>query len=271
MSVTRAYPLRQRLRDFVAAHPPLWRTYRRARRHLLGEGSLPAPVQEVLKTFAGECADVRFVQIGSNDAAAGDPIIDHVLSCGWRGLMVEPVPYVFDRLRLRHGRNPRLTMECAAIGEPEGLRPFYSLQPLDRPPSPYYDQMGSFSREHIVRHERFHPGLSAHIREIEVRCMSLSSLLRKHGIGELELLHIDAEGADFDVLKSLDFGYCTPALLLFEHGHLPRGEREACAAFLEARGYRLLYEGRDCLALHAGARDQWPRTATMFDAYSPEP
>ncbi|HZR36533.1 MAG TPA: FkbM family methyltransferase [Nevskia sp.] len=271
MSATRPYPLRQRIRDRVAASPLLWRSYRRARSHLLGEGPTPGPVQEVLKAFGQDCAAVRFVQVGSNDAAHGDPIMDHVLSRGWSGLLVEPVPYVFERLRRRHGRNPRLRMACTAIGQQEGMRPFYCLEPLDRPPSPYYDQMGSFSREHIVKHERFHPGLSAHIREIQVPCKTLTGLLREQNVGEFELLHIDTEGADFEVLKSLDFGQYRPGLILFEHGHLPRLQREECAAFLEAHGYRLLYEGRDCMALHHSVRERWPKAAAMFDAYSPEP
>lgn len=267
----RPYPLRQRVRDRAAASPVLWRAYKKLRLHLLGDGVPAGPVQEVLKAFALDCRDVRFVQIGSNDAVAGDPIIDHVLAHGWRGLMVEPVPNVFERLQRRHGRNPRLVMECAAIGEQEGPRPFYCLEPMDRPPSPWYDQMGSFSREHIVKHERFHPGLSQHIREIQVPCLRLSTLLKKHGIERFDFLHIDTEGADFEVLKSLDFKQYTPGLILFEHGHLPRAQREDCEAFLAARGYRVLYEGRDCMALHQSARTGWPETAAMFDAFSPEP
>jgi len=269
--MSRPYSLRQRIRDRFAASPVLWRAYRRARGHLLGEGPLPGPVQEVLKAFGQDCPQVRFVQIGSNDAVRGDPIIDHALSLGWSGLMVEPVPDVFERLKLRHGRNPRLRMACTAIGRQEGMLPFYCLEPMDRPPSIWYDQMGSFSREHIVKHERFHPGLSRHIREIQVPCVTLTNLLRREGVGEFELLHIDTEGHDFEVLQSLDFEQYRPGLVLFEHGHLPRARREECAAFLEARGYRLLYEGRDCMALHHSVRQRWKETAAMFDACSPEP
>lgn len=262
--------LRHRIRDRVATHPWLWRLYRRLRNRLLGEHPEPGPIQQVLREFARECPQVRFVQVGSNDAVFGDPIIEHVLGRGWRGVMVEPVPYVFERLRLRHGRNPRLALENAAVGDRDGSRPFYMLEPLDRPPNRYYDQMGSFSREHIEKHERFQPGLSAHIREIQVQCLTLSSLLRKHGITQLELLHVDAEGHDFEVIRSLDFDACTPALVLFESGHLRRAERAACEAFLQERGYRLLYEGRDCLALHADARRRWAMTAVWFDALAPE-
>lgn len=259
-----------RLRGAVAARPAAWRLYRKLRQRLLNERPPPGPVHRVLAAYALESTPVRFVQIGSNDAAFGDPIIDFVLLHGWSGVMVEPVPNVYARLRRRHGANPRLKFENLAIDSQDGSRAFFSLQPLDAPPSPWYDQMGSFSREHILRHERFTPGLAQHIRENTVECVTLDTLFARHGIRELQLLHIDAEGHDYTVLKSLDFNRCQPELLLFEHGHLPRAERSECATFLEARGYRLLHEGRDCLAMHSAALARRPSTARLFDALAPE-
>lgn len=263
--------LRQRLGARLAAHPRAWWLYRRLRQRLLSESPAPGPIHQVLTMLSRERPDVHFVQVGSCDAGYGDPIVGFVREHGWRGVMVEPVPHVFALLRARHGSNPRLTLQNVAIGDCDGERPFYCLEPLADPPSPYYNQLGSFSRAHIENHERFFPGVSKHIREIKVPCLRLCSLLQKQGISELDLLHVDAEGADFEVLQTLDFTAVAPRLLLFELGHLPRAQREACAIFLEQRGYRLLHEGRDCLALHAAARARWPKTALAFDAHSPEP
>lgn len=261
----------QRLRAELASRPPLWKFYRQLRKQFFGETEGVGPVFRVLKRFASECSDARFVQVGSCDAGFGDPIIQFVQECGWCGIMVEPVPHVFELLRARHGRNPRLTLENCAIGEQDGIKTFYCMEPLAQPLSPWYHQLGSFSRAHIEKHERFSPGLSKHIREIAVPCLKLSSLINKHGVSQLDLLHIDAEGADFEVLKSLDFGACSPGIVLFELGHLPRADRTACVEFLEARNYRVLYEGRDCLALHESARSRWPKTAISFDAHALEP
>jgi FkbM family methyltransferase len=248
----------------------LWRGYRALRSRLLGEARGAGPIQRVLQAFAHECHTVHFVQVGSNDAAHDDPIADFVLGCGWQGLMIEPVPYVYERLCRRHRFNPRLRFANLAIGAQETQRSFYCLEPLADPPSPYYDQLGSFSRAHIEKHERFIPGISRHIREIEVLVRPLTAVLRDHALTHIELLHVDAEGADDEVLRSLDFGYCTPDLLLFEHGHLTRAGYEDCWRWLSARGYRLLAEGRDSLALHHDARQRWPQTAALFDANAPD-
>jgi FkbM family methyltransferase len=268
----RRWSPRESLRAWLAARPVLWRSYRELRRRLLGEAPWPpSPIRQVLQSLAREGTVIRFVQVGSNDASTGDPIIEFVQSYGWQGVLVEPVPYVFERLRSRFAANPRLQLENLAVGGHAGHRPFYCLEPLERPPSRYYDQLGSFSRAHIEKHERYLPGVSAHICEIQVPCMTLTQLLEKHGLRQLELLQVDAEGADFEVLSSLDFDYCTPMLVLFEYGHLTSAEREQCGLLLQIRGYRLLFEGRDCLAMHRDAGVRWPRTALAFESLSPDP
>jgi FkbM family methyltransferase len=258
--------LHDRLLAEVSARPRLWRWYCRLRR----ERPPPGPIHQLLDVFAGECPDVFFVQVGSNDASFGDPVIGFVLGRGWRGILIEPVPYVFERLRTRHGRNPRLQLENVAIAGADGTRTFYYLERLDPPLSPWYDQMGSFSRAHIEKHERFTPGLSRHIRQMEVPCLSLASLLRRSGVQRLDLLHVDAEGYDFEVIQSLDFDTVTPGIIVFEHGHVSRAAREAGLAFLAERGYRVVHEGRDSFALHAQAAARWPVTARLFDALAPD-
>lgn len=258
------------LRAFLASRPRLWRMYSRALRRLKNHYDGVGPVHRLLSTLADEAGALHFVQVGSNDASLGDPIIDLVLGYGWRGVMIEPVPNVFQRLRGLHGSNPRLQFENVAIAGEDGVRTFYSLEPLDAPPSPWYDQMGSFSREHIVKHERFTPGLTQHIRETPVQCLTLTSLFTRHGIHDLDLLHVDAEGYDFEVLKSLDYARCSPRVLLFEHGHLSKADCSACLDFLRQGGYRHLHEGRDTLAMHRDALRRWPDTARLFDALAPD-
>ncbi len=44
---------------------------------------------------------VTFVQIGANDGVWNDPIEPYLRGEKWRGVLVEPVPYVFARLKAR--------------------------------------------------------------------------------------------------------------------------------------------------------------------------
>ena len=105
---------------------------------------------------------------------------------------------------------------------------------------PYYDQLGSFNREHIVKH--LDGALEPFILEKRVQVRRLSGLLDERRIAEVHLLHVDVEGFDFEVLKSLDFSRHAPVLIFIEHKHLAADDRDAMARLLAGNGYSV----RDC-------------------------
>ena len=61
----------------------------------------------VLAAFARATAQRRvvFVQIGSNDGVTSDPLQYFVDRYAWSGILVEPVPHVFERLHAARGAN----------------------------------------------------------------------------------------------------------------------------------------------------------------------
>jgi hypothetical protein len=61
-------------------------------------------------------SDAQVVQIGSNNGKSGDPIYRIILQRkGWKGLFVEPVPYLFHQLKTNYGNNPRFKFENSVI------------------------------------------------------------------------------------------------------------------------------------------------------------
>ncbi len=43
--------------------------------------------------------DVTFVQIGAHDGRTGNRLFHWISKSGWKGLFVEPVPYLFEELQ----------------------------------------------------------------------------------------------------------------------------------------------------------------------------
>jgi FkbM family methyltransferase len=207
----------------------------------------------VLSVFAAERRNVFFIQIGSNDGDHGDPLKHHVVERRWSGIMIEPVPYVFERLRANYGSNPRLILEKIAIGPEDGSMPFYYVAPTSDPRPMWYDQLGSFLRANITKHAHAIPSLEQRIVETTVSSLTFESLCRKYLVQKIDLLHIDAEGFDFEIVKLIDFAQRVPDLLLYEHRHLSAQDYSACRALLGRNGYDLLEEGGDTLCLHRGA------------------
>jgi hypothetical protein len=116
----------------------------------------PSPTPFIRRKFGGK--PCFFVQIGSNDGADGDPIHDLILANPqWRGLFIEPLTEPFARLVKGYGAKDRFMFAQVAIADRPGMRPFYFVPRearIGRDLLIRFDQMGSFSREHIVKHGR---------------------------------------------------------------------------------------------------------------------
>jgi hypothetical protein len=67
-----------------------------------------------------------FVKVGANDGMTGDPCSD-ILLANNKGLLVEPVPYSFDRLKVNFHDSKRFSLELIAIGSTAGKKSFYDV------------------------------------------------------------------------------------------------------------------------------------------------
>jgi FkbM family methyltransferase len=211
---------------------------------------------KLLKEFASLYPDAFFVEIGANDGQAFDQIGPLLADHDWRGIMVEPVPYVFERLRAAYADRPNVICENAAIADHDGKQPFFHFaeaDPAERASLPdFYDALGSFSRDTVLSHA---PELEARLVETEVQTLTFESLLERHDAGGLDLLVIDTEGYDWEILRRIDFEARRPRLILYEHFHLKTKDRIAARERLGQRGYETFEEGLDTWALRPEPED----------------
>ena len=81
----------------------------------------------VLEALAEHRPDAFFVEVGAGDGVTVDHLRPFAARSGWRGIMVEPVPYVFERLRANYADVDGVSLENVAItdrGSPRaGPRP----------------------------------------------------------------------------------------------------------------------------------------------------
>lgn len=244
----------------MIGHPrQRWRAFRerRVRRRLAGP--------KLIMAFAESYPEPFFIEIGANDASQHDHLAAMVRERSWRGIMVEPVPYVFERLRANYEDFDRVTLANAAIADRDGRMPFYHLaEAEDGGALPdWYDAIGSFSREAVAGHAEHIPDIEARIVELDVPTLTFDSLCARHGVDSVDLLLIDTEGYDYEILQQIDLDRWRPRLLIYEHFHLDVDERSELRLRLERAGYRLLEEGFDTWCLRDGPEDAlselWPR------------
>jgi FkbM family methyltransferase len=193
-----------------------------------------------------------FVKVGANDGLTGDPCSDLLVADRrWQGLLIEPVPWCFARLQSNFSDTDRFVLEQVAVGPGNSQATLYCVSEEARrvvPDLPQWaDQLGSFDRQHILKH--LNGILEPFIREMEVEVRSLSEILDRNHIRECHLLHIDTEGHDYQVLRTLDFSAIRPLAIFVEHKHLNAQEKAALCSLLGERGYTIGDCGGDYFAL----------------------
>jgi FkbM family methyltransferase len=214
--------------------------------------SAPPTASDDIRRVLGKRSEVTFVQIGSNDGRQGDPIFDLAKAKhGWRGLLVEPVSFLFRRLRQNYGPDPRFQFANVAVTESLGPVPFYYVSERaaeELPDAPWWhDQLGSFNREHLEG--ALGGRLAPYIVEEAVEGVPLRELLDRYDITQLDLLHVDTEGYDYRVLRQIDFARWRPSVIVYEHNVLAAEEYTAARELLWHAGYELTERGSDTVAV----------------------
>lgn len=227
----------------------LHRGLRSVRRRLPREPP-PDPIGRAIFEFARGRRSAFFIQIGANDGIQRDQLRTEVMARQWSGILVEPVPYVFERLRRNCIAQPRLTLDNVAISDHVGFQELYYLPQSDDEGLPqWYDALASFNRDVVLKHREYIPDIEARIASMNVPCVTFSGLCERHNVDHVDLIQIDTEGYDFEIIKLIDFDRYRPAVLMFEHHHLDPRARSACAEYLRARGFEGLSHSLDTLCI----------------------
>lgn len=207
-----------------------------------------------------------FVKVGANDGITGDPCSDILLSDErWKGLLIEPVPYCFARLKGNFHDSNRFSLEQVAIGPSAGMKTFYYVDQGAAKAIPdlpcWFDQLGSFDKQHILKH--LDGILAPFIAECTIEVATLTDVLIRNGIRDIHLLHIDTEGYDYEVLKSLDFNRYMPLAILIEHQHLPDDQKTEMFQFLRNHQYDVRNCGGDYFAINNAANKRLRNTPAI--------
>ena len=190
---------------------------------------------------------LNFIQVGANDGEYGDPLHSFIVKYPWHGILVEPQPDIFAKLRENYAAmKNRLIFENIAIAK--DLSTIAMYRALGNP-NVYEASVASVNPKAVARQ------LGLRLRNLErffVPCTTLDGLVRKYSMSHIDVLQIDAEGCDYDVLKTLDLSEVSPLIIQFEHGQLTRQKISGAVEYLSTHGYRVLYGGHqtDTLALH---------------------
>ncbi|HEY9811268.1 MAG TPA: FkbM family methyltransferase [Halomicronema sp.] len=205
--------------------------------------------QEIIEWFAKDKKDVYFIQIGCCDGVVGDCLHDLIIRYQWRGILIEPVKYLFEKLRANYEGCDQLIFCNVAISSEDGSKDFWYLRKNDDGLPVWYDQLGSFFPDVVLKHEKEIPNIRDYLVSEKIACVSFNSLVEKYNIKQVDIVQIDTEGYDFEILKQVDFEKFRPSIVIYEHKHLSQEDKEASQEFLRGFGYKVIYDSTDSIGL----------------------
>ncbi len=172
---------------------------------------IPNLVDIYLKQF-GYITDGFFVEVGAFNGINWSNTRCLALA-GWGGLMVEPHPEYFEKLKELYIDNPKIAYECFCIGKENGGIELYlggSNSTTNPKMVEIYNDI-EWARISGLTLDKF----------IQCELMTLDTLLEMYDRQpNFEVLVIDVEGAEIDVLKGFDIQKWQPQLAIVEtHKH----------------------------------------------------
>jgi FkbM family methyltransferase len=208
------------------------------------------PKRRIRRAMAGREA-VSVLVIGANDGPSTDPIFPLMHEHPhWRGTFVEPVPYLFEKLRWNYAARADCTFVNAAVSTTTGTLRFHYVSPDARKQHPEFptwvEQLGTFDKSIIL--DALEGRLEPYIVELEIEAITLAELFVRANITSIDVLMIDTEGHDWKILQQLDLLRFKPGVILFENCFLSPLDRAAARRFLDPF-YQIEDLGKDYFCL----------------------
>tara|TARA_B100001093_G_C26623910_1_gene925895 strand:- start:203 stop:886 length:684 start_codon:yes stop_codon:yes gene_type:complete len=191
------------------------------------------------------------VQIGANDGRMADPIYNKVKQYNWSGVFVEPVTYLFERLKQNYkGVNSNLMFENSVISNYTGQIDFYQF-PIELEQNkdfPFWaNGLGSILEPF---NSPAHNNLKSKNFKMEKKktpCLKFLDLVKKYNISKIDLLQIDVEGYDGMLLMDIDFTRIKPKFIRYEDKHINTAFKDGLTnvsssdviSYLEKNGYEV--------------------------------
>jgi FkbM family methyltransferase len=186
-----------------------------------------------------------FVQIGANNGIRWDPLHDLILKYHLDGLLVEPLPDMFEQLKKNYASESQLSFENVAIATENGTRTLFRVKPNANVPD-YAHGLASFNKTLLE-------GFNQFIQEIQVPTLTIGALLQKNKINHITLLQVDTEGYDYEIIKMFFHERVLPEIINYENINLSKNDDLKCRRLLIDNDYRFIDLEIDTLAIRGGS------------------
>lgn len=175
-----------------------------------------------------------YIEIGANDGVSQSNTLLLELLHGWQGLLIEPIPSTFKRLKRNRSSRRNFLLKAACKSEETTGDVVELLYSNLMTVSLGMDSDIADPAAHALNGQKY-LGPKGVVYEESAPAITLTQALNLAGAPrEIGLLSLDVEGVELEVLRGLDFGAYSVEWILVEVRDFPR-----IRDYLTARGFTL--------------------------------
>lgn len=155
--------------------------------------------------------DGVFLEVGANDGYSQSNTYYLERALGWNGILIEPLPSLYDRCRRLRRKAHVVQAACVAQAAPGDTIELVDLDLMS---------VSLGQQEHEEQARRL--GATQRRKTVRVPASTLSAVIDGSPFTRIDFMSIDVEGAEGSLLAGLDLDRHAPKLLLIETAHLER-------------------------------------------------
>ncbi len=183
-----------------------------------------------------------YMDIGAHDGVSINNTLFFEKYRNWTGVNVEPIKSVYNMLV--NNRIHNININCAVCNT-DGQAEFLCNTGYTEMISGLKD---CYDQRHYNRLHRENSIMHSTTDTILVDTKKIETICRDHNIKHVHYLSIDVEGAEFEVIKSINFDTVFIDVIGFENNYPDVGEK--IVEYLSLRGYRVILQSADIFMLH---------------------
>jgi FkbM family methyltransferase len=187
-----------------------------------------------------------FVDVGAHDGISLNNTLYFEKSNNWNGINIEPIKEVYDKLKIKRSNCINLNV---AVSDYEGENDFICN-------SGYTEMLSglkeNFDSRHLERlnYENIYYGGNTKIIKVPVK--KLENIFETYNVSHINYLSIDTEGAEFSVIKSINFDKVFIDIIGFENNY--EDVSVEIIKFLEEKGFKVLKKYTDIFMIHKDSK-----------------
>ena len=154
-----------------------------------------------------------FMDIGAHDGITLNNTLYFEKNNNWTGVNVEPIKSVYDKLVLNRPNSINLNYAvCNNNGTADFLCSIGYTEMLS-------GLMNSYDPRHYMRLHKENQSNNSKTEIIKVNTKKIETICYEYNIKHINYLSIDVEGAEFDVIKSINFDNIFIDVIAFENNY----------------------------------------------------